>query len=125
MLVLLLFISLISLILFFFFFFNDTATTEIYTLSLHDALPISHGAAQGGRIGPAQDHAVHALWHGGARAGAVLRRRRCARQGRHDAHHRLAVPVHRDHHHDHRDHVSHVAPCADHRARRRPPPVGD
>ena len=24
----------------FFFFFNDTATTEIYTLSLHDALPI-------------------------------------------------------------------------------------
>src|SRR5215469_18602387 len=27
-------------ILFFFFFFNDTATTEIYTLSLHDALPI-------------------------------------------------------------------------------------
>src|SRR6266550_9104420 len=25
-----------------FFFFNDTATTEIYTLSLHDALPISH-----------------------------------------------------------------------------------
>src|SRR5215208_5236113 len=29
------------LYLFFFFFFNDTATTEIYTLSLHDALPIS------------------------------------------------------------------------------------
>src|SRR2546425_11878573 len=29
-----------SLLLFFFFFFNDTATTEIYTLSLHDALPI-------------------------------------------------------------------------------------
>src|SRR2546430_9455339 len=28
--------------LFFFFFFNDTATTEIYTLSLHDALPILH-----------------------------------------------------------------------------------
>src|SRR6516165_8738626 len=27
--------------LFFFFFFNDTATTEIYTLSLHDALPTS------------------------------------------------------------------------------------
>src|SRR2546422_7860897 len=26
-----------------FFFFNDTATTEIYTLSLHDALPISIG----------------------------------------------------------------------------------
>src|SRR3712207_9045654 len=28
-------------IVFSFFFFNDTATTEIYTLSLHDALPIS------------------------------------------------------------------------------------
>src|SRR2546430_17519688 len=27
-----------------FFFFNDTATTEIYTLSLHDALPISSAA---------------------------------------------------------------------------------
>src|SRR5256885_9326999 len=30
------------------FFFNDTATTEIYTLSLHDALPISHQGAQSG-----------------------------------------------------------------------------
>src|SRR5216684_8832121 len=30
-----------SFFLNFFFFFNDTATTEIYTLSLHDALPIS------------------------------------------------------------------------------------
>src|SRR5256885_8371761 len=29
----------------FFFFFNDTATTEIYTLSLHDALPISSSRA--------------------------------------------------------------------------------
>src|SRR5256885_11539948 len=32
---------------FFFFFFNDTATTEIYTLSLHDALPISTRMASG------------------------------------------------------------------------------
>src|SRR2546429_7188011 len=35
------------------FFFNDTATTEIYTLSLHDALPISCGAhrsAHGGGV---------------------------------------------------------------------------
>src|SRR5215475_15767294 len=30
----------VSYVRFFFFFFNDTATTEIYTLSLHDALPI-------------------------------------------------------------------------------------
>src|SRR3712207_7669660 len=48
----------------FFFFFNDTATTEIYTLSLHDALPISDyaGFGQGveivvvgvaARVGPA------------------------------------------------------------------------
>src|SRR2546429_6407067 len=37
----------------FFFFFNDTATTEIYTLSLHDALPISH--RDGGQAGWAAD----------------------------------------------------------------------
>src|SRR2546429_6068265 len=39
---------------FFFFFFNDTATTEIYTLSLHDALPIcitSAGAGSGSGSG--------------------------------------------------------------------------
>src|SRR2546422_10825988 len=46
-------------IIVFFFFFNDTATTEIYTLSLHDALPISHVVAVG-------RHAV------GDRAGAQL-----------------------------------------------------
>src|SRR3712207_9491338 len=39
----------------FVFFFNDTATTEIYTLSLHDALPISRNRP---RCGP---------WRGGAR----------------------------------------------------------
>src|SRR2546426_5402943 len=40
----------------FFFFFNDTATTEIYTLSLHDALPISRPAGRGFRrpAGPAR-----------------------------------------------------------------------
>src|SRR2546423_15581634 len=35
------FVTILFFIFFFFFFFNDTATTEIYTLSLHDALPIS------------------------------------------------------------------------------------
>src|SRR2546425_6233967 len=35
--------------LFAFFFFNDTATTEIYTLSLHDALPISRRGGAGPR----------------------------------------------------------------------------
>src|SRR5438132_13616357 len=39
---------------FLFFFFNDTATTEIYTLSLHDALPISRPRGRGspGPTGP-------------------------------------------------------------------------
>src|SRR5947208_15776438 len=45
------FMLMFSSLVFFFFFFNDTATTEIYTLSLHDALPICgrrhcHGYAQ-------------------------------------------------------------------------------
>src|SRR5258708_32068334 len=46
--------------LFFFFFFNDTATTEIYTLSLHDALPISTsvGRASGRSRSRSQDSAV-------------------------------------------------------------------
>src|SRR2546430_12731529 len=38
----------------YFFFFNDTATTEIYTLSLHDALPIS--VAQAGGRGAVVEH---------------------------------------------------------------------
>src|SRR2546426_12235689 len=53
-------------VLSFFFFFNDTATTEIYTLSLHDALPISGaraapivaGAARTGRARHALRHAA-------------------------------------------------------------------
>src|SRR5258708_30114304 len=50
-----------------FFFFNDTATTEIYTLSLHDALPISSATAppalaatQTGVATPANPGATHA-----------------------------------------------------------------
>src|SRR2546430_12595700 len=40
--------------IFCFFFFNDTATTEIYTLSLHDALPISRQRQVGSAVvGPA------------------------------------------------------------------------
>src|SRR5437870_7333934 len=41
--------------LFFFFFFNDTATTEIYTLSLHDALPISSGYRRTARSDPSAE----------------------------------------------------------------------
>src|SRR4051812_50227237 len=37
---------------FFFFFFNDTATTEIYTLSLHDALPICSTRSRRSEAGP-------------------------------------------------------------------------
>src|SRR2546422_199400 len=48
-----------------FFFFNDTATTEIYTLSLHDALPISDPAAARRRSRPAT-----AAWVGRDGAGA-------------------------------------------------------
>src|SRR5205823_13243529 len=40
------FLSLSFISLSFFFFFNDTATTEIYTLSLHDALPICSCASR-------------------------------------------------------------------------------
>src|SRR5688572_31375724 len=51
------------------FFFNDTATTEIYTLSLHDALPISDGgiedlgltAKRGVRLGHHKRGAGHGL----------------------------------------------------------------
>src|SRR3989442_14631925 len=50
---------------FFFFFFNDTATTEIYTLSLHDALPIWHGVLAGVEL----------------RAGGLFRGQHCAAAG--------------------------------------------
>src|SRR2546425_7916773 len=63
-----------------FFFFNDTATTEIYTLSLHDALPICRRRAAGPRqrdaagaphgVGRSRAGAGRAL-HGGRRRGAV------------------------------------------------------
>src|SRR3989442_7597770 len=90
-------VSLVTLgvVLVHFFFFNDTATTEIYTLSLHDALPISDvGARCRGRtrcprihtrVGPAAtgpDHPADDALH--ARGGGTLRprgdhpqRRRC------------------------------------------------
>src|SRR2546430_12940114 len=45
----------LCLFCFLFFFFNDTATTEIYTLSLHDALPISRDAGSGRRDRARQD----------------------------------------------------------------------
>src|SRR2546425_9513826 len=65
---------------FFFFFFNDTATTEIYTLSLHDALPISLGGIAEDALDP---HRVplRAAERAGQIAQAVVR------ADAHDAHH--------------------------------------
>src|SRR3989442_11018407 len=60
--------SFLRLSSFFFFFFNDTATTEIYPLSLHDALPISTTAriiclrrSSGGRDVTAAEPTVFAI----------------------------------------------------------------
>src|SRR5256885_5135419 len=58
----------------FFFFFNDTATTEIYTLSLHDALPISAenrrdvDPRRSPRLGPARQLARQDDLHRGGQA---------------------------------------------------------
>src|SRR2546429_9240816 len=52
-----------------FFFFNDPATTEIYTLSLHDALPISAGRRAGADAparGTARRRAARPSGHGAA-----------------------------------------------------------
>src|SRR5262245_65653612 len=43
-----------------FFFFNDTATTDIYTLSLHDALPISSPPSEDATRVPPEDFRRHA-----------------------------------------------------------------
>src|SRR5689334_25383987 len=59
------FILCICCFCFFFFFFNDTATTEIYTLSLHDALPIwraverIRGAGMEKTAAPRRNASVH------------------------------------------------------------------
>src|SRR2546430_16497374 len=54
-----------SSIVSFFFFFNDTATTEIYTLSLHDALPISDCASNWHPHGLLQCHHGRVVAMGG------------------------------------------------------------
>src|SRR2546427_11928196 len=63
----------------FFFFFNDTATTEIYTLSLHDALPISPRDLRGGGRSAARRPAPRA---GGAAQGTRPAPARHRRQDR-------------------------------------------
>src|SRR5208283_1397749 len=54
-------------IVFFFFFFNDTATTEIYTLSLHDALPICRRPPRRGRLRPRAQGLVRHAFPGAAK----------------------------------------------------------
>src|SRR2546425_12510626 len=61
----------------FFFFFNDTATTEIYTLSLHDALPIS--PASGGSADARTSRPPETAPPAAAAAARPLRPRRGAR----------------------------------------------
>src|SRR5256885_5868990 len=53
-----------------FFFFNDTATTEIYTLSLHDALPICVTVAVHQHLDGARPRVVVGRHRGGVGAGA-------------------------------------------------------
>src|SRR2546429_8154940 len=67
-----------------FFFFNDTATTEIYTLSLHDALPIflrvNQNRGKRGRENQSDDHAQNA-GPGEIRIGQNQRKRQNAKDG--------------------------------------------
>src|SRR3989449_10235863 len=74
---------------FFFFFFNDTATTEIYTLSLHDALPISLPPRDLLRPPLDRDHGAH-LRPLRAAQGVLADRRGVHRDRRRD---RRALPL--------------------------------
>src|SRR2546429_127329 len=67
---------------FFFFFFNDTATTEIYTLSLHDALPISSFTLRAARSVGSMTR-IHVAW------------RRARHSSRHSASHGSSAGWHR------------------------------
>src|SRR5256885_11647598 len=75
----------------YFFFFNDTATTEIYTLSLHDALPIwdGPGTPEGAvrvhqHLGQQPDHPAAVA----VRGLVVLRQQASAQAGGHHGVHR-------------------------------------
>src|SRR5260221_6700809 len=68
-----------------FFFFNDTATTEIYTLSLHDALPISASRSKRTRQDPLRIARV-AFTNFLATQRSMVRRSQCARSWRSEEH---------------------------------------
>src|SRR5438270_12935300 len=61
------------------FFFNDTASTDIYTLSLHDALPILLAPGDPGEGHVGRDRAVHEADHGQAAELFQLRDRKSTR----------------------------------------------
>src|SRR3712207_7918362 len=66
-----------------FFFFNDTATTEIYTLSLHDALPICRPACRSSSCGAACRPGGRSAWSWDAATSSASRwPRSCCRAGR-------------------------------------------
>src|SRR3712207_8715818 len=63
-----------------FFFFNDTATTEIYTLSLHDALPISRTTPSTHSAGQAASHlATQTTQKGNSAMSEIVKRLRTRR----------------------------------------------
>src|SRR2546430_13371421 len=66
-----------------FFFFNDTATTEIYTLSLHDALPISDGMHMAIEVPDGAPHEIElGYFPPGLASGASLSAARLAPEAR-------------------------------------------
>src|SRR5258708_38508117 len=69
----------LTVLFFLFFFFNDTATTEIYTLSLHDALPIS---PRRGRPWPARRRPGRRSTRGCCSTGSRRSRSRCSTRSR-------------------------------------------
>src|SRR5262249_7626117 len=83
------FVPYISLLLF--FFFNDPATTEIYTLSLHDALPIFRDRADPHRTLPCRTER-HAAMPGQRRAAPGLHQDRDAQAEEERRHHSAREP---------------------------------
>src|SRR3712207_8755170 len=68
------------------FFFNDTATTEIYTLSLHDALPISPRLRGCSWWPPSRRRSARCGWSTGSRPTSTTPRRRHDCWGRSEEH---------------------------------------